>query len=531
MPGPPRRLPLARAVDDYLRGPGRGDERSPGGRPYLRLHVPGHQGGSGAPPWLVRRWGLPLWLDDLTEVPGLDDLAAPTGAIALSQSRTAEAFGAAHAYYLVGGTTGGLVATILAVARTSPDRTAVILPRHSHRAMVGAMVLSGLEPVFCRPASVHAGLACGLELTHLASLLREHGHRAAAVMDVYPTAHGRAGDLGAVAALARAAGLPLLVDGAHAGLCGLDPRLPPAPLTQGADAVVVSAHKTLGSLGQSSLLLLGGGPRAPDPAAVASALRLVQTTSPSYPMLLSLEAAVHHCLESAGGRRLLRRALDAAVRTAQEAGAAGCPVLGAPGTGLTQDPMRVVLDAWSLGASGYELAGWLRRDGPVQVEASDWRTVLLAMGPGQSRSAMRRVPVCIRRFPRRDPGGPDGSRQAERLAQAALLGWPRRVEAVRTAWLTKPAPVPLAQAAGRVAAEAVSLYPPGIPVVWPGEEISGDAVRLVQLFLSLGGAAHGLTGPAPGAGAGAGAGGGRTAGGPGPGEAQVLQVLVMAEEA
>jgi arginine/lysine/ornithine decarboxylase len=399
------------------------------------------------------------------------------------------------ARYLVGGTTSGIAAMLLAAARAAPTRRSLILPRHCHRSVVSAAVLAQLDPVFCRPATTADGLACGLDLAHLAELLAATPSGVAAVLDVYPTAHGRAGDLAGAASLAHAAGTPLLVDGAHAGLFGLEPRLPQAPLAAGADAVVISAHKTLGSLGQTSLLLLGGGPLAPDAAGVAAAIRLVQTTSPSYPFLLSLEAAVNYYAETRHGRRRLSLAVDHALWAADQIAAAGCGLLRATGGGLAQDPMRLVIDAWSIGSTGTELAAWLRQDSLVQVEAADWRTVLLALGPGQRRDGLRRVAAGVREAPQAAAGQVADAGHLDAIARAVWETPARRALSPSRAWFGPRETVALDRAARRVAAEALSPYPPGIPVVWPGEEITPGMVEMLRGVLASGGGVHGLAGP------------------------------------
>ncbi len=494
-------LPLLAAVDRYA-GPSRGT-------PPLRMHVPGHKGGRGAPPGLLARWGRGIFADDLTEVPGLDDLADPAGAIARSQEATARRLGAAWAHYLVQGTSGGLAALLLAVARSRGGTGCVVLPRHSHRAVAAAVMLAGLDPVFV-PVRFEGGQASGPDIGPLRAAL-EDGRRAsaggealvAAVLDTYPSINGVAHDLAAVARACHSQGVPLLVDGAHAGLFGLAAALPAHPLALGADAVVISAHKTIGSLGQSSLLLVGNVCDAGGSASFApelpSALRLVQTTSPSYPLLLSLEAAVEHATSRAG---------RAAVRRAAATGAAVCNALGRlgvrcweppPGSGLQRDPMRLTIDAVRLGRDGFAMARALRDEAGVQVEGADWRSVLVVFGPGDGPREGKRLLEAVagllrgRGIPR--PAVECDVTRTDRISvlYRELLAEPaERAVPPRTAWLAGGEPVALHDAAGRVATEPLSPYPPGVPVVWPGEIISSGAVELVQEVLRMGGAVHGL---------------------------------------
>lgn len=442
----------------------------------------------------------------MTEVPGLDDLAAATGAIAESQLRTAARLGARAAYYLVQGSSGGIIALLLGAARSIGAQT-VVLPRLSHTALASAVVLSGMRPLFV-PVHVHRGVPCGVDAEDVDRVLSAAGP-GAIVFDVYPNAFGVAHDLAAVGDAAAGHGALLLVDGAHSGLFGLHPALPPAPLKCGAAAVVVSAHKTLGSLGQSSLLLFGEHAPPELEEASAAALRLTGTTSPSYPLMLSLESAVDH-VAGGDGRPRIDAAVEAALTARCELRSAG---LSMPDDelpeGRCQDPLRIVIDAWELRRTGFELAaGLLRADG-VQVEGADWRNVLTVFGLGDgTETALRMMralrPVCL---PREGAGpakvgsaapasGPDRacSRLESLYTEFAAGPWEAALEP-RSAWLAPGRFVELEEACGRVAGEPIAPYPPGVPIVWPGETITGRHVEFLRTALDLGASVHGLYPP------------------------------------
>lgn len=486
---------MLRAADEYNnQGPRRGP---------LRLHVPGHKGGGGAPPALLSRWGPAIFRDDLTEVPGMDDLSAPSGAIEASQARTAASLGAAQAHYLVQGTSGGIMALLLGAAQTF-QATSVVLPRLSHRALVSAVVLCGMRPVFV-PVRFCRGVPCGIDLESAEEILSSAGP-GTVMFDVYPNMYGVAHDLAALVRIASSRNIPLFVDGAHSGLFGLHDALPPAPLACGAQAVVVSAHKTMGSLGQSSLLLLGPEAPAELRASVAAALRLIQTTSPSYPLLISLESAVDHAT-SPDGRRRIGGAVACAAELGRHLRSAGLSTLqDALRPGLALDPLRVVIDAWELGESGFGAAERLRVMEAVQVEGADWRNVLAVLGLGDGPRAGRRLAEAVQSLFRRagdggrpvhDPrsaaGGPSlGCSRLEALYSGFGAGpWEASLDP-RTAWFSEGEPVGLDAARGRVAGDALAPYPPGVPVVWPGEVIGAGHVEFLQTVLELGGSVHGL---------------------------------------
>jgi lysine decarboxylase/arginine decarboxylase len=469
----------------------------------LRLHIPGHKGGTGAPPDLLQRWGAAIFRDDLTEVPGVDDLAAPAGPIAAAQAEMARLFGAGRVFCLVQGTTGGLIALLLAAARGGTGglsgRQVVILPRHSHRALVSAMILAGLRPVFCR-TTYASGLPAGPDLAHIASLLAEHRGAVAGVVDAYPNMYGVVHDLKQVSDLCRGARVPLYVDGAHASLFGLDDRLPAAPLTLGADAVVISAHKGLGSLTQSSLLLVAEQPVGPSAGDIAAALRLVTTTSPSYLLMLSLEAATRYMFSPAG-RRQLALAVAAASDAPSMLAGSGTSIIRAEGPGITQDPMRLNLDAWSLGLTGLQLATCLRQRAGVQVESADWRSVLVVLGASDHLPTIARLAEALAVVRDACSSTTDDASESSVLASAhrlqraqqqllAIGGQPAMEP--RTAWLAATEDVQLSAAAGRIAAEAVSPYPPGVPIVWPGEIIPADVVAVAEAVIAAGGGLHGV---------------------------------------
>ncbi|MEW8977869.1 MAG: aminotransferase class I/II-fold pyridoxal phosphate-dependent enzyme [Symbiobacterium sp.] len=445
-----RRAPLFEALQTYA------------GRVRAPLHVPGHKMGRGADPEWRAFLGERALSIDQTEAPGLDDLHAPEGVIAEAQRLAAAAFGAWRSYFLVGGTTAGLHALILAAC--TPGET-IVVPRHAHRSVLGALILAGLRPRWVRVAfDPELGVATGADRASLKAALPG----AAAAVLVHPTYYGITSAIAAEIELIHRSGLPVLVDEAHGAHFAFHPSLPPSAVSLGADGVVQSLHKTGGSLTQSSLCHLPRGSRL-DPLRVQEMLRLVQTTSPSYLLMASLDAA----------RRMLalegRSAWD---RTLALAGEARRRVEAIPGLRVypTDDATKLLIDVRGRSVSGFRAAEWLWEEAGVAVEAAGLTYLLAVLTPGDTPETVATLVAALERLPS-DGGVP---------ALPPEPPWPEVVMTPREAYLGRKQAVPLAESVGRIAAEMVAPYPPGIPVVAPGERLTRDVVDYLSFAARAG---------------------------------------------
>lgn len=424
------------------------------------FHVPGHKLGAAAPPALQNELGGALGLD-LTEVPGLDDLHAPEGVIAEAEALAAEAFGAAASHFLVGGTTAGLHALLLAAVRPGE---AILVPRNAHRSILGALILAGARPVWA-PVKLHPELDLATGVDEEAYLARLGGVKAALL--VHPTYYGMAGEIGPLITAAHDQGIPVLVDEAHGSHFHFHPDLPPDALSLGADGVAQSMHKTGGSLTQSSLCHLGHGARLSG-ARLREMLRLVQSTSPSYLLMASLDLARRQL--ALQGRADWERTIDLARGAAKQIDAL-------PGLRLypTADRTKLLIGVQDLGLSGFEAAELLWQEGVV-VETAGQRYLLAVMSPGDTADSVARLVQALARLPK-------GSRP--------LAAWapPPAIETIllpREAYLGAKESLELTDSAGRIAAEMIAPYPPGIPVVVPGERISLELIEYLQAGRGLG---------------------------------------------
>jgi lysine decarboxylase len=365
----------------------------------------------------------------------------------------------------VNGASGLLQAALLALA--GPGER-VLLPRNLHRSLLHACVLGGIRPLLFEPPFDPAtGLWLPPSPDQLARLLQRSGPLKAVVL-VRPTYQGLAGDGPGLIAVAHAHGLPVLVDeahGAHFGAWGLRAGtqapldLPPAALDAGADLVVQSLHKSAGGIAQSAALFLQGARVAA--GAVERSLLWLQTSSPSALLLASDACALEH-LHSERGRGQLAQSLRVAARLRQCLERDGFPLV------AVDDPLRLVLHTAAMGLNGLDADAWLLERGVI-AELPEPGCLTFCLGMVPPRGVVGRLPAALRRLRSARGGVP--------LAPFRRPPLPELAEpelAVGQAWRAPSERVPLERSAGRLAAEPLCPYPPGIPLLLPGERIDAD---------------------------------------------------------
>lgn len=449
---------------------------------YLGFHTPGHKGGRGAwPPWL-ELLGEAVFALDLTELPGLDNLHDPQGVIREAAAAAAACFGADESYFLVNGASAGIAAVILATCRPG-DR--VLLPRNCHQSAIHGLILSGAEPVYL---PVYGDAASGLPgMVRTEDLRRAWDASPGAVSLVvllHPSYYGLVGELEQQVRLAHERGCPVLVDEAHGAHFFTSDLYPPSALSCGADFVVHGAHKVLGAFTQAALLHRRGNEGVA--ARLRAALRLVQTTSPSYLLLASLDVSRQQCLEE---RRGWEEVAGEALRLREEISrlpglsAAGGEVLRLPGV-IGFDPARLVVNVRRLGITGFEAAEWLRLKRRLLVEMADLYNLVFILGPsdlpllGELLSALAALASAC---------GGEGKRELPPVIQPFELPLPPQAMAPRQAFFSPWEAVAMEAAVGRVAAEAVAPYPPGVAVICPGELVTAEAVAFLKEWEKAGG--------------------------------------------
>jgi arginine decarboxylase len=455
-----------------------------------RLHVPGHKGGAGADPRLLDAVGADaLSLDIPALMWGIDVGVDPTP-FAEAQRLAAEAWGARRTWFLVNGASQGNHVALLTLAHTGER---VVLQRNAHSSTVDALVLSGLRPTFAEP-ELDPDLAIAHCLTPAAldAALRDTPGAAGAAV-VSPTYFGAIADVAALVEVAHGHGVPLIVDEAWGAHLAFSDELPDHALALGADLVISSTHKIVGSLTQSAMIHLGGGDLI-DPEVVDRCVTLVESTSPNALLGASLDSARRAA--AVDGEALLGETLRALADTRQ--GVREVPgldvlderLVGAPGV-FAYDPLRLTIDVRGTQMSGYELARLLREQDDVHVELAGENVVVAVFGMGEDAAVSGgRLVAALQRavesasVEQRDP---------ERESFAPPPPWGELALTPREAFLGRQEVVPVREAVGRIAAESLAAYPPGIPNVLPGERLTAETLDYIQQALDHGGSLRGAS--------------------------------------
>lgn len=442
----------------------------------VSFHVPGHKYGQAQ-----QRGGYspdPCYGLDTTEIPGTDNLHDPEEMILAAQERASGFYRSRESFYLVNGSTSGVLAMLLA-ALNPGDK--VLMGRDCHQSAFHGAWLAQAEIVWLMPAyddSTLMNLGIGTETVRQA--LEAHPD-AKALLVTYPTYFGLCTDLQAVAALCRARGVLLLVDEAHGAHLPLSPSLPMTALAAGADLCVQSTHKTLPALTQSAMLHVGSG--RVDRERLRWMLRMVQTSSPSYLLMRSLDQAV--ALATDWGPGEMERLL-ADIDRLQERLApvpdllSGRQTWCGRGAVVAADPTKLILKGPALGLSGPALSEALRGFG-IQMELSTpWYTLGVAT-IGNGSADIRSLGDALLQLAATAPQG-----LAALPEPLALPELPDRVMSWRNAAARPRETVSLSECIGRTAAAMVTPYPPGIPVLMPGERITESAAVYLEACLRTG---------------------------------------------
>jgi arginine decarboxylase len=442
----------------------------------LPFHTPGHKLRPGAFARLGEVLGEGLFaLDpsDMVEAPELDHDFLK--ALAQAEELAAELFGARRSLFLVNGTTGGLHYLLM------PVKGSVLIPRFSHQAVYSALVLAQGRAVYL-PAAFDSQWLIPLPpaVEEVAqALAREQPE---ALVLTHPTYYGTAGSLAELAQLAKRYGTLLFVDEAHGGHFRFSPALPATGLECGADAVVQSTHKTLGALTQSSMLHCNNDFWY---AKVVQARQVLQTTSPSLVLLAVLDE-VRRVL-ALQGRELVERAVELGRRCAREL--AALPNVEVVPEHLNADPTRIVFSLRELGLTGKEVERILRVDYNIQVELSDYYHVLALISVGDTpESAARLVQAVGDVVARRAHLG----REPLPRYKVEFPDLPPAALSLREGFFQDKEEIPLAEAAGRISGGFLTPYPPGVPLIVPGEVFTPEIVEYALWCAGLGWSLRGM---------------------------------------
>lgn len=440
-------------------------------RRMVSFDVPGHKQGRGNEE-LTAFLGKQCLSVDVNAMKMLDSLIHPTGVIDEAQKLAADAFGADSSFFMVNGTTSAVQAMILSSCNPGDK---IIMPRNVHRSAINALILSRAIPVYVNPSVNQAiGIPLGMAVEDVAAAIRQHPDAKALLVN-NPTYYGVCADLASMVTLAHEAGMRVLVDEAHGTHFYFSDKLPLSAMEAGADMSAVSLHKTGGSLTQSSLLLLGPGMRA-DYGYVRQIINLTQTTSASYLLLSSLDITRRNLVMR--GQSTYQRVIDFANYARGEINhIGGYDAFGQEkcdgGAFYAFDLCKLPVHTRAMGLSGVEVYDLLRDDYDIQIEFGDLHNFLAILSVGDRPVGIERLIAALA-----DIAQSHGCEPAQDLVNEYIRPWVAMSPA--EAFYAPAESLPLAACQGKIAAESVMCYPPGIPILAPGERVTAEALEYIR---------------------------------------------------
>ncbi len=431
--------------------------------------VPGHKRGRGNPE-LAALLGETCVQMDVNSMKPLDNLCHPVSVIRDAEILAAEAFGAAHAFLMVGGTTSAVQSMVLSVVARGEK---IILPRNVHRSVMGALVLCGAIPVYVNPAcDDRLGIPLGMRVSDVERAIRENPD-AKAVLVNNPTYYGICSDLRSIVDLAHRNGMLCLADEAHGTHFYFGENLPVSAMAAGADMAAVSMHKSGGSLTQSSLLLTGP---AMSEGHVRQIINLTQTTSGSYLLLSSLDISRRNL--ALRGKASFARVVELAEYAREEINAIGGYYAYSRelinGDSIYDfDVTKLSVHTLDIGLAGIEVYDLLRDEYDIQIEFGDLGNILAYISIGDREREIERLVGAMAEIRRRFGGDKTGLMEQEYID-------PEVAVSPQQAFYAAHESLPLRETAGRVCSEFVMCYPPGIPILAPGERITDQILDYIE---------------------------------------------------
>ena len=425
--------------------------------------VPGHKRGRGNPE-LARLLGEKCMSMDVNSMKPLDNLCHPVSVIRQAEELAAEAFGAAHAFLMVGGTTSAVQAMVLSVAKRGEK---IILPRNVHRSVIGAMVLCGAVPVYVNPqCNDRLGIPLGMRVEDVKKAIEENPD-AKAVLVNNLTYYGICSDIKSIVKLAHDHGMYCLADEAHGTHFYFSDQLPVSAMEAGADMAAVSMHKSGGSLTQSSLLLLG--PNMSE-GYVRQIINLTQTTSGSYLLLSSLDISRRNL--ALRGKETFEKVRSYAKYARAEINDIGgyyafCRELINGNSVYDFDVTKLAVHTLDVGLAGIEVYDLLRDEYDIQIEFGDFGNFLAYLSIGDRKQDIERLVSALAEISRRF-----GKEKVNLMTQEYVD--PQVAVSPQDAFYADKEKVELKDAPGRISGEFVMCYPPGIPILAPGERVTQE---------------------------------------------------------
>lgn len=431
--------------------------------------VPGHKGGRGNKE-LRDFLGEECMRLDMNSMKPLDNLCHPVSVIKEAQQLAAEAFGAKEAFFIVNGTTAAVQSMIMAVCKSGEK---VIMPRNVHRSAINALVVNGAMPVYINPGTnQQLGIPLGMSVEDVKKAIEENKD-AKAILVNNPTYYGICSNLKEIVKLAHENNMLVLVDEAHGTHLYFNKDLPVSAMEAGADMAAVSMHKTGGSLTQSSILLTGENVNSDY---VRQVINLTQTTSGNYLLLSSLDIARKNMVIN--GKAMVEKTLNFSAYARSEINKLGGYY--AFGEELVDgdmvygfDTTKLSIHTRDIGLAGIEVYDLLRDDYGIQIEFGDIGNILAIISAGDRNLEIERLISALSEIKRLHQKDKAGLFDHEYITPHIIMG-------PQQAFYSKKISMPIAKSEGRVCGEFVMCYPPGIPILAPGELITKDVINYIM---------------------------------------------------
>ena len=435
----------------------------------VRFDVPGHKGGRGNKEFrdFIGEEAMKM---DVNSMKPLDNLCHPTSVIREAQDIAAKAFGAKEAYFMVSGTTGSVQAMIMSTCKAGDK---LIMPRNVHRSAINALVICGATPVYINPGlNKKLGISLGMSVSDVKKAIKENPD-AKAILVNNPTYYGICSDLKSIVKLAHENNMLVLVDEAHGAHFYFGDNMPISAMAAGADMAAISMHKTGGSLTQSSILLSGERINADY---VRQIINLTQTTSSSYLLLTSLDAERKNL--SINGKALFKKTIDFAEYARTEINKLGG--FYAYGRELIDNDMVCDFDSTKLsvftkdiGLAGIEVYDILRDEYNIQIEFGDLGNILAIISAGDRGLEIERLISSLAEIKRLYSKDSAGMFDHEYIDPIVVMP-PQK------AFFSNKQYIPIIESAGKISGEFVMAYPPGIPILAPGEKITEEIISYIM---------------------------------------------------
>lgn len=446
--------------------------------------VPGHKRGRGNPE-LVELLGEKCVGIDVNSMKPLDNLGHPISIIRDSEELAADTFGAAHAFLMIGGTTSSVQTMILSTCKAGDK---IILPRNVHKSAINALVLCGAIPIYIEMSvDPKIGIALGLENDRVAQVIKEHPD-AKAILINNPTYYGICSDLKGLTEMAHEAGMLVLVDEAHGAHLHFTDKLPLSAMDAGADMAAVSMHKSGGSLTQSSILLIG---ERMNPEYVRQIINLTQSTSASYLLMASLDISRRNL--ALRGKESFEKVIELSEYARREINAIGGYYAYSKelidGVSVCDfDVTKLSVYTQGIGLTGIEVYDLLRDEYDIQIEFGDIGNILAYISIGDRIQDIERLVGALADIKRLY------SRDGKDLIAGEYIQ-PELVLSPQDAFYSERRSLTLDDSVGQVCGEFVMCYPPGIPILAPGERITRDIVDYIQFAKERGCSLQGTEDP------------------------------------